>query len=130
MPTVELLSKALGGNGLTEMERLQLSPPLLAQLAIGGHIHLWRTDRRRMSKSLLGHLAMCGCIELARTERDSLSPQTLAILATSRNLGLSDSEVGRLPCRIRKVIKRRSIDNRMNAPAETKVTERHRNKAV
>ena len=114
MPTVDLLAKALDGKGLSESERLQLSPPLLAHLAVGGYLKLWVTDRRRMSKIMLAHLAICGCIELTKTERNSLNPQTLAILTASRNTKLDEAEFGRLPLRLRQTLKHRRLPRERN----------------
>lgn len=105
MPTVDLLAKAISGRRLSESERLQLTPPLLAQLAVGGYLELHPTDRRRMPRTVLAHLAICGCIELTRTERDTLNPQTLAILGASRDAKLHDAEIGRMPRQLRKMIK-------------------------
>jgi len=115
MPTVNLLAKAIAGRGLTESERLQLTPPLLAQLAVGGYLDLWVTDRRRMSKIMLAHLAICGCIELTRTERNSLNPQTLAILTATRKTRLHTSEFGRMPLQLRRVVKRHYADLEQHA---------------
>jgi hypothetical protein len=109
MPTTtsSLLSKAIS-LGLDETERSMLSPPLLAQLAIGGHIALTPCDRRRMPKTTLALLAIGGFIELTRYERDSFNPQTLALLAVSGLTTLHPAELNRLSTDLQSVVKKKT----------------------
>jgi hypothetical protein len=85
-----------------------LSPPLLAQLAIGGHITLTPADRRRLPKTTLSLLATGGYIELARYERDSLNPHTLAILAVTGLTTLQPNELKRLSADLQSAVQRKT----------------------
>jgi hypothetical protein len=91
-----LLARAVS-LGLSEIERGKLSPTMLAQLAVGGHITLSPADRRRLPRTTLALLAIGGFIELTRYERDSFNSQTLALLAASGRVILQPSEFARLP---------------------------------
>src|SRR4051812_40326435 len=115
MPTTtsSLLSKAIS-VGIDENERSLLSPTLLAQLAVGGHIMLTPTDRRRMPKATLALLAIGGFIELARYERDSFTPHTLVMLALHGRAELMESELVRLSADLRTVVKN-TARNSVNA---------------
>jgi len=106
MPTTTsiLLSKAIS-LGLNENERALISPPLLAQLAVGRHISLTPSDRRRLPKTTLALLAIGGFIELTRYERDSFSPHTLVMLALHGRAELKDSELARLSADLRTFVK-------------------------
>jgi hypothetical protein len=109
MPTTtsSLLSKAIS-LGLDETERSMLSPQLLAQLAIGGHITLTPSDRRRLPKTTLALLATGGFIELTRYERDSFNQHTLALLAISGRTTLQATEFIRLSPDLQSVVKKRT----------------------
>jgi hypothetical protein len=108
MTTSVLLSKAIS-LGLSESERALVSPPLLAQLAIGRHITLTPSDRRRMPKTTLALLAIGGFIELTRYERDSFSPHTLVMLALNGRAELQDNELARLSADLQVVVKNKAI---------------------
>jgi hypothetical protein len=109
MPTSTsiLLAKAIS-HGLDDEERSLLSPQLLAQLAIGGHITLSPTDRRRLPKTTLAILATGGFIELTRYERDSFNQHTLALLAVSGRTTLQATEILRLSPDLQSVVKSRA----------------------
>src|SRR4051812_23786540 len=109
MPTSTsiLLSKAISLD-LDEIERSMVSPQLLAQLAIGGHITLTPSDRRRMPKTILALLATGGFIELTRYERDSFNQHTLALLAVSGRTTLQATEFVRLSPDLQSLVKRRT----------------------
>ncbi len=109
MPTTtsNLLSKAIS-LGLDENERSMVSPQLLAQLAIGGHITLTPSDRRRLPKTILALLATGGFIELTRYERDSFNQHTLALLAVSGRTTLQATEFIRLSPDLQSLVKRRT----------------------
>jgi hypothetical protein len=109
MPTTtsNLLSKAIS-LGLDENERSMVSPQLLAQLAIGGHITLTPSDRRRLPKTILALLATGGFIELTRYERDSFNQHTLALLAVSGRTTLQPTEFIRLSPDLQSLVKRRT----------------------
>jgi hypothetical protein len=109
MPTTtsNLLSKAIS-LGLDDAERSMLSPQLLAQLAIGGHIILTPADRRRLPKTTLALLATGGFIELTRYERDSFNQHTLAVLAVSGRTTLQATEFVRLSPDLQSLVKRRT----------------------
>jgi hypothetical protein len=83
-----------------------VSPQLLAQLAIGGHITLTPSDRRRLPKTTLALLATGGFIELTRYERDSFNQHTLALLAVSGRTTLQATEFVRLSPDLQSVVKR------------------------
>ena len=104
MSTTDLIRKAITGKDLTESERLALAPPLLAHLAVGGHIKLAPSDRRRLSKTMLAQLAIGGFMELTRSERDSVSPYALALLGVSGRTKLEPAECARLSRGLRDVV--------------------------
>src|SRR3954462_12190663 len=102
--TSSLLSKAVS-IGLDENERSMISPQLLAQLAIGGHITLTPSDRRRLPKTTLALLATGGFIELTRYERDSFNQHTLVLLAVSGRTTLQATEFIRLSPDLQSIVR-------------------------
>lgn len=60
--------KVINGHGMTADERASLSPPTLAQLAIGKHVALTRAERDRMEDGLLASLVIGGNAVLDRGE--------------------------------------------------------------
>jgi hypothetical protein len=96
MSTTDLIRKAIIRKELADSERLALTPPLLAHLAIGGHIQLSPSDRRRLSKVMLAQLAIGGFIELTKSERDSISSHALALLGMSGRTKLEAAECARI----------------------------------
>jgi len=71
-----MATKAINGAQLTAAERAALTPSLLVNLAIGGHIVLTEAERERIPAPLLAQLAIGGYIELTTKEIEEL-PKSL-----------------------------------------------------
>jgi hypothetical protein len=105
MPDPNLVAmRVIEGQVLSEEERSFLTPTLLAQLAIGGHLQLTDNERQIIPAALLANLALCCDLQLTRAERDRLPENLLAQLVIGGKTNVEYEELSRFSIAVQAII--------------------------